>query len=245
MPIDPTSPVPDPADAVPHGSDEAPEVHLYVLLDRSGSMAAIAGDVIGGFNQLLADQQAEGPDSRITLVQFDSHDPHDVIADAVPVREMVPLDAATFVPRGSTPLLDATGLLLSRAAQRVGALGAAGQPAEEIVVVSITDGHENASHELDLAAVRRLIDQHSSEGWTFVFLSAALDVYGESRALGYDGRSSQAWASDSAGAGAAFKNLSKATSKRREKVRNRQRFDKDDFFEGDKAAERDRRRRES
>ena len=27
----------------------APTVHLYVLLDRSGSMSAMADDVIGGF----------------------------------------------------------------------------------------------------------------------------------------------------------------------------------------------------
>ena len=53
----------------------SPIVHLYVLLDRSGSMASMADDVIGGFNRLLADQQADGADARFTLVQFDSEDP--------------------------------------------------------------------------------------------------------------------------------------------------------------------------
>lgn len=66
----------------PTTDDAAPIVHLYVLLDRSGSMASIADDVIGGFNQLLAEQQADGADALITLVQFDSQDPHEVIADA-------------------------------------------------------------------------------------------------------------------------------------------------------------------
>ncbi len=47
--------------------------HLYLLLDRSGSMASIADDVIGGVN--------------------------------------------TFVPRGGTPLLDATGRIIERAAR--------------------------------------------------------------------------------------------------------------------------------
>ncbi|MCX6524746.1 MAG: hypothetical protein NTX58_08280, partial [Actinobacteria bacterium] len=96
-----------------------PEVHIYVLLDRSGSMQSIASDVVGGFNRLLADQQADGADARMTLVQFDSNDPQEVIADAIPIAEMVGLDASNFVPRGGTPLLDATGRLMATATARV------------------------------------------------------------------------------------------------------------------------------
>src|SRR5690606_34951540 len=81
--------------------------HFYVLLDRSGSMASMVDDVIGGFNQLIADQQADGPDARITLVQFDSQDPQEVLIDARRVSVSRPLSRATFVPRGGTPLLDA------------------------------------------------------------------------------------------------------------------------------------------
>ena len=223
--------------------DAAPVVHLYVLLDRSGSMASIADDVIGGYNSLLADQQADGADARVTLVQFDGQNPHEVIADAVPNLEVLPLDAGTFVPRGATPLLDATGLLLTRAGQREGSLAALGEPGEEIIVVSITDGHENASQELDLATVRQLVDQRTGQGWTFVFLSAALDVYGEAACMGHDRRSTQAWAPDGDGAQVAFQSLSNATRERRRKVRSKEDFDKDDFFEGDKPAERGRGRR--
>ncbi len=128
-----------------------PVVHLYVLLDRSGSMASIADDVIGA-NSLLVDQQAEGADARVTLVQFDGQNPHEVVEDAVPISS-----AATrrdLRPQGATPLLDAHRPLLTRASQREVTFAALGEPAEEIIVVSITDGHENASEELDLATVR-------------------------------------------------------------------------------------------
>ncbi len=54
--------------------NNTPRSHLYVLLDRSGSMESMRADVIGGFNNLLAEQQADGPDARLTLVQFDSQD---------------------------------------------------------------------------------------------------------------------------------------------------------------------------
>ena len=135
----------------------APIAHLYVLLDRSGSMTAIADDVIGGFNQLLADQQADGADARMTLVQFDSDDPEDVVADAVPVLEMLPLTGVTFVPRGGTPLLDATGRLVARASAHAAALAADGLAAEDITIVTVTDGAENASHELTLAQVSYML----------------------------------------------------------------------------------------
>jgi hypothetical protein len=36
-------------------------LHIYFVLDRSGSMESIASDVVGGFNALLADQQAISP----------------------------------------------------------------------------------------------------------------------------------------------------------------------------------------
>ena len=71
-----------------------PIVHLFVLLDRSGSMAAMAEQVVAGFNQLLVDQQADGHDARMTLVQFDSEDPLEVVADAIPIAEVVPLNAS-------------------------------------------------------------------------------------------------------------------------------------------------------
>jgi len=231
-----------PTSDAPTPDDPTPDVHLYVLLDRSGSMAGMVDDVIGGFNHLLAEQQADGSDARMTLVQFDSADPQEVVADAVPIAEMTPLDASTFVPRGGTPLLDATGMLLGRAAARAARRSNDALPAEELVVVSITDGHENASQEFTLAAVRQLIDAHTTAGWTFVFLGAGPDVYAEAGGLGYDVRSVQAFAADGAGSHEAFSSLSRSTRSKRARIRRAMDVDKGDFFV-DKDAEADRRRR--
>lgn len=219
------------------------KLHLYVLLDRSGSMAGMADDVIAGFNRLLADQQADGHDAVMTFVQFDTVEPQDVVADAVPVIEMTPLTPATFEPRGGTPLLDATGRLLGKAFNRATGRAAAGAPAESVVFVTITDGHENQSLEFTKAAVADTIAARQAEGWTFVFLGADVDAYDEATALGYDPRSTQRWQPDGAGAGQAFASLSTAVTGRRHRLRNRDVFDTRDFFEGDKPAEDDRRRR--
>ena len=40
-------------------SPEEERVKIWFLLDRSGSMQPVVGDVIGGFNQFVADQAAK------------------------------------------------------------------------------------------------------------------------------------------------------------------------------------------
>jgi Mg-chelatase subunit ChlD len=217
----------------------APKLHLYVLLDRSGSMAAMADDVIGGFNTLLAEQAAVGTDARMTFVQFDGTDPQEVLADAVPIAEVTPLSQDTFVPRGNTPLLDATGLLLGKAIARANGVG----DAESVVFATITDGHENASAEFKLDAIRKTIEERTAAGWTFVFLGADPSSYDEAERHGYDVRSTQRFAADGTGARAAFSELSRGTTARRLKLAHGEAFDAGDYFEGAKAADDDRERR--
>ena len=77
-----------------------------------------------------------------------------------------------------------------------------------------------------------------------MFLSAAMDVYGEAGGMGYDDRSSQSFAADAGGTRLAMAAVSDSMRAHRRKVRTGETFDKGDFFEGTKAAEEDRRRKE-
>jgi Mg-chelatase subunit ChlD len=156
-----------------------PKTHILTLLDRCGSMRTIADDVIGGFNTFLAAQQADGNDARITLVQFDSQDPQEVLLAGVPIAAADPLSPEQFQPRGGTPLLDATGRLIERARLEADLRGANGLPKEDIVIVSITDGQENQSREYTVERIRQLIAGCEADGWTFVFLSASIKAYHE------------------------------------------------------------------
>jgi hypothetical protein len=83
--------------------------HIAVILDRTGSMADIRDDVIGGFNTFLLDQQAQPTPATLTLVQFDSEDPYEIVQPVAPIHQARPLTRATYVPRASTPLYDAIG----------------------------------------------------------------------------------------------------------------------------------------
>lgn len=215
--------------------------HIYALLDRSGSMSSIANDVIGGFNTFIREQKKEGSDVRVTLVQFDSLDRQEIVAAGVPIDEMVDLTSDTFVPRGGTPLLDATGLLIARARMNQELRAQNSLPEEDIVFVTITDGEENESSEYTLPQVKKLIEQCEAQGWTFVFLSAALDAYGDASRMGMKGGNIQAFSASSHGADLAFTSLSTNISKlRKEKKAGTWKQDADFFDE--KIAEEERRK---
>ena len=89
---------------------------IAFILDRSGSMASVAASAIAGFNAFLRDQQQAPGHARFTLVLFD--DEYLVPADALPIPEVLPLDATTYLPRGSTALLDAMGRTWQRPRNR-------------------------------------------------------------------------------------------------------------------------------
>jgi hypothetical protein len=228
-------PATDPAPAPGPGGP----LHLYVLLDRSGSMEAIRAEVIGGFNAFVAGQQVNGADARLTLVQFDTQDLAETVIDDVPVRRVTPLTRARFQPRGGTPLLDATAHLVARARAAVGD-GPAGR---NVVVVTITDGLENASREFTRADIREVIGEREAAGWTFVYLSAGLDAYDDATSFGYAPGSVQAWAPDAEGATLAFASLDVAVTELRTKVRRAAPLDPHQVFGGRKPAEVDRRRK--
>jgi len=160
-------------------------VHVYFVLDRSGSMASIQSDVIGGFNSFVEQQRAQPGRCVMTVIQFDGHDPHEVLEDARPIDQVPALDKSRFVPRGNTPLYDAMGHAIADAAIRTEKLGAAGEPCEQIVFVTFTDGLENASREYDRSKIFDLIRKRAEAGWSFIYLGANQDAYAESSRLGY------------------------------------------------------------
>jgi len=64
--------------------------HIAILLDRSGSMELLRDDIIGGFNAFVAQQRAVPGEATLTLVQFDSQQPYEVLHRFAPLAE-VPL----------------------------------------------------------------------------------------------------------------------------------------------------------
>lgn len=212
-------------------------VHFYVLLDRSGSMESMKGDVIGGFNDFLRTQRETAGRARMTFVQFDSQDPQDTVCDAARLEEVPELTAARFQPRGGTPLLDATAELIERVLGRQAKRKALGKATEEIVFMTITDGEENQSRKTSLDQVQKLIAAGKEDGWNFVFLGAGLDAYADAHRLGYDVDSVQAFAANGDGAKLMWSSVSRASSALRGDVIAGRSFNKAAYFRGVKEAE--------
>ncbi len=149
-------------------------VHIAVILDRTGSMESIRDDIIGGFNAFLKKQQAEPGKATMTLAQFDTQDPYEVLCTFKPLGEVPELTLETYVPRAGTPLLDAMGRGINDLDESLAKLPTKARP-DRIVMVIITDGQENSSREFDKAQVEKMIKaKQEKSGWQFVFLSADL-----------------------------------------------------------------------
>src|SRR6478736_708029 len=109
---------------------------IAFILDRSGSMQSMVEPAISGFNRLLREQQQVPGQARFTLVLFD--DCYELPINSVPIAEVVELDTASFVPRGSTALLDAIGRTIDDLGKKLGALPEADRPGQVIVAI-LTD----------------------------------------------------------------------------------------------------------
>ena len=210
---------------------------IWFLLDRSGSMQSLTGDVIGGFNRFLDDQTNQPGEAQMTVVLFDGNNPFEVVVDAKTIAEIAQLTQDTYWARGVTPLYDAIGDLLERADQRIADRAKSGKPTEDQMVLIFTDGYENASRRYDRARVFDLIKKRQDDDWTFVFMGSNQDSYGEAGKVGFVGGNVQNYDSTSAGVTQAFAEFSRGASSFRSKPSRQRIADKERFFEDIKAAE--------
>ncbi len=203
-------------------------MHITVILDRTGSMEPIRDDTIGGFNGFLNKQKEEPGKATMTLVQFDSQDPYEVIHRFVPIRDVNELNRETFVPRASTPLLDALGRGINDLEKSLSELGEEEKPAKVIVAV-VTDGQENASREFSKKDIEKMIKQKTEkDAWQFVFLSADLASIDDAAAVGIAPASVLVFQKDSLGSADAWGALHNRTSDYRFSRKSGMAFEQED-----------------
>lgn len=136
--------------------------HITVILDRTGSMESIRDDTIGGFNTFLKYQKAEPGTASLTLVQFDTQDPYEVIHHFKPIGQVPELNRETYVPRASTPLLDAIGRAINDLEQSLAKLKEEDQPSK-VAVVIVTDGKENSGREFRKDQIEKMVKEKTEK----------------------------------------------------------------------------------
>ena len=155
---------------------------LVFILDRSGSMAGLVSDTIGGFNSMIARQKQESGTAYVTTVLFDTR--LERIHDRLALEDVPALTDQDYVPGGCTALLDAIGETVRHIA-RIHKYARPEDVPEKTVVVITTDGLENASRLYRLDEIKKLIEHEQEKyGWEFLFLGANIDAIETARGIG-------------------------------------------------------------
>ncbi len=80
---------------------------LVFILDRSGSMAGLESDTIGGFNAMIEKQKLQDGGCYVSTVLFD--DESEILHDRVKLGDIPKMTDKDYTVRGCTALIDAIG----------------------------------------------------------------------------------------------------------------------------------------
>jgi uncharacterized protein YegL len=155
---------------------------IVFILDRSGSMAGLEDDTIGGFNAMVEKQRREEGQALLTAVLFS--DESTVLYDRADIQKVEPMTGRQYRVGGCTALLDAIGETVHHIANVHKYAREEDRP-EKTVFVITTDGMENASRRYSYDQVQRMVKHEQDKyGWEFLFLGANMDAISAARSFG-------------------------------------------------------------
>lgn len=157
---------------------------LVFILDRSGSMAGLEADTIGGFNSLIAKQKNEPGQALVSTVLFDNTTT--VLHDRVPLAEVPVMTDQEYTVRGCTALLDAIGGAIHHIGTIHKYARAEDRPNKTLFIIT-TDGMENSSKYYSYEKIKTMIERQQNRfGWEFLFLGANIDAISVAGQFGID-----------------------------------------------------------
>ena len=181
---------------------------LVFILDRSGSMAGLEADTIGGFNAMIEKQRKEPGEAVISTVLFDNET--EVIHDRVPLDRVPALTKKEYYVRGCTALLDAVGGAIHHIGNVHKYAREEDRPEKTLFVIT-TDGMENANRRYTYDKVKAMIErQREKYGWEILFLGANIDAAREAARFGIRADCAADYHADSIGTEAAYESVCEA-----------------------------------
>lgn len=177
---------------------------LVFILDRSGSMAGLESDTIGGFNGVITKQKKEAGEAYVTTYIFDNVT--ELLHDRVKLSEIQPMTDKEYTVRGCTALLDAVGAAIVHIKEIHRYARAEDVPAQTIFVIT-TDGMENASHNYNAVQIKKMIEQQKKIGWEFLFLGANIDAVEVASGIGISESCTANYRADGAGTEMMFQSV--------------------------------------
>ncbi len=147
---------------------------MVFILDKSGSMAGMENDTIGGFNSMIDRQKKQEGEALVSTVLFSNESR--VIHDRVDIHRIEPLNEGQYYVGGCTALIDAIGGAIHHIGN-VHKYAREEDVPEHTVFVITTDGMENASHRYNSDQVKQMVKRQKEKyGWEFLFLGANIDA---------------------------------------------------------------------
>ena len=181
---------------------------IVFILDRSGSMAGLEGDTIGGFNAMIEKQKQEPGEAIISTVLFDTE--REVIHDRVDIQKIAPMTRNEYYVRGCTALLDAVGYAIHHIGNVHKYAREEDRPEKTLFVIT-TDGFENASHTYSYHRVKAMIERQKERyGWEFLFLGANIDATREAARFGIGADRAANYHADSKGTAVIYEAMNEA-----------------------------------
>ena len=170
---------------------------LVFILDRSGSMAGLEADTIGGFNGMIERQKKEDGEALVSTVLFS--DVSRVIHDRVDLQKVEPMTDRQYYVGGCTALIDAIGGAIHHIGNVHKYAREEDRPEHTLFVIT-TDGMENASRHYTGDEVRAMVKRQKEKyGWEFLFLGANIDAVETAGRFGISEDRAVNFVNDSAG----------------------------------------------
>ena len=181
---------------------------IVFILDRSGSMAGLEDDTIGGFNAMIEKQKQEQGDAYVSTILFDNYS--EVVHDRVDIRKVPLMTRKEYYVRGCTALLDAVGKAIHHIGNVHKYAREEDRPERTLFIIT-TDGMENASREYSYDRVRRMIEHEKEKyGWEFLFLGANIDAAREAARFGISEDRAANYHADREGTAVVYEAMSEA-----------------------------------
>lgn len=183
---------------------------VVFILDRSGSMAHLTDDTIGGFNSFIEKQKTEPGECKLTTVLFD--DQYEILHDGVDLKKVSDLTNTEYFARGMTALLDAVGRTINAVGDRLNKTDESERP-EQVIFVITTDGMENSSTEFTAEKIKEMVShQEDTYNWKFLFLGANIDSFATGGNLGFSAASTTNYDASTIGTQALYATISNFVS---------------------------------
>lgn len=183
--------------------------HIVILLDKSGSMKKLINDTVGGFNTLLEDQKKEKGKATVSLYHFNGGCRN--VYSFVDINEVAELTEDNYKPLGSTALYDALNQAINETGNELNRLSESQRPSK-VLVISITDGEENASSTSSYTVKSQIEHQTNRYNWEFVFVGANQDAVLNARKIGIAASNAFTYDFSPIGTKSAFEAISNVTA---------------------------------